>query len=517
MRRLFIVCFSLANLCYLRVWSELLTPRPQDMFYRKHGPLPFQLVAAMCGVMLLAALLFVISISLRNAAAWIKSVWYILLTIVIANSMRALIAPYAPVFRSGLFRILSPALALGLALVAFVCFCSVVFRYSAQVGRAGAMIATLVAPFIFITYGESALQIIRSNREDLSEQSNAPRLPAQPGTRMVWIIFDELDYRLSFVNRPASVAMPNFDRLCAQGLCASNAYPPADSTAISIPALIYGRDVKSTRPISDNRLRMEFADGSTLRFGKPPNIFSRARELGLNTAVVGWYLPYCRTLSDSLTDCWWSPMERYEGWMGDTFTAALVRQPRSFLESSVFSLFGQSLVSRTHAAVFTESLKRAEGMASDPALGLVLIHFNIPHAPFFYDQRTGKFDRANSLTGYEDALALVDRAFGELRNVMEKTGVWTHTSVLVSADHWFRSSPEINGRRDHRVPFLLHLAQDDKAARFELEFHTVSSADLILAILKGEVQENSQAAAWMSQRSSHIFTEQVELSNHSTP
>lgn len=512
MRKLLVASFSLANFCYLRVWSELLSLRPQDTFYRDHGPRPFQYAAAICGVTLLGPLIFFGSVLLRKAPGWVKSIWFIALALVAANGVRSLLSPYFPVLRSGLFHLVSPQAALWLAIAAAICCCYLILRFSERIGRVAAIVATVFAPFLFITFGESALQIVRHNPDDPPDEYAGPRVATHSETRVLWVIFDELDYRLAFPSRPASISLPNLDRLCAQSLCASNAFPPADSTVISMPALIYGRMLKSTRPMSANRLRMEFPDGGTLRFGKPPNVFSRARAAGFNTAVVGWYLPYCRTLTDSLTDCWWSPIENQEGWMGDTFTEAFVRQPRSLLESSVFSPFGQSLVSHAHASVFSESLDHAKKMGADSQLGLVLIHFNIPHPPYFYNQRTGKFDRVNSLGGYADTLALVDHAFGELQAAIEKSGAWNHTAVLISADHWFRASPGMNGSRDHRVPFLLHLSQDDNAVAYSGKFGTVLTADLILKILNGEVKTNRQAADWITQQASRSVSAEVQPS-----
>jgi hypothetical protein len=34
-----------------------------------------------------------------------------------------------------------------------------------------------------------------------------------------------------------------------------------------------------------------------------PNVFKRARELGVNAELVGWHHPYCRMLGDSLVRC----------------------------------------------------------------------------------------------------------------------------------------------------------------------------------------------------------------------
>jgi hypothetical protein len=42
-----------------------------------------------------------------------------------------------------------------------------------------------------------------------------------------------------------------------------------------------------------------------------PNVFRRARELGVNAAAVGWHHPYCRVLGDSLARCFDEPSDPF--------------------------------------------------------------------------------------------------------------------------------------------------------------------------------------------------------------
>ena len=493
MRRLFIACLSLANLCYLRVWKDLLIFPPEAAFYNEHPPLPTQYLAAVCDVLLLAILFFFVSLALRKAPTWIRSAWFTILIVLLASSIRGLSASRVPAFHGGLFQLVSPTAALVLALVILVAFYGLVHRFNARVARVGVSLATVFAPFAILTFAESAVRAVRS-RDGSRVAVTASRLPAIPARRAVWIIFDELDYRLSFITRPASIRMPELDRLCTQALCASDALPPSDATAVSMPELIHGREVRFEQPISADRELLTFSDSAVAAFGSSPNVFSKARAAGFNTGLVGWYMPYCRTLNDSLTDCWSSPMETQQNSSGDTFAESLWLQPKSLLETPVYSLFGQSAVTLAHASGFRALLDHAKRQAGDATLGLILIHLNIPHPPYFYNLRTGKFDLANSRDGYPDALALVDQAFGELRAAMETAGTWDRTTVLVSADHWLRSAPVI----DHRVPFLLHLARDEQAIAYDREFGTSLTGDLLLAALSGELKTNAEAADWIT-------------------
>src|SRR2546425_7901138 len=44
------------------------------------------------------------------------------------------------------------------------------------------------------------------------------------------------------------------------------------------------------------------------------NLFRRARALGYDTALIGWYHPYCRVLGSDLTRCYWEAAEPLGSW-----------------------------------------------------------------------------------------------------------------------------------------------------------------------------------------------------------
>ena len=80
---------------------------------------------------------------------------------------------------------------------------------------------------------EAVLSIARCRTDRTPEYADgplAPRAPQHSLPRVVWIVFDELDYRLSFPDRPSNLAMPHFDQLRAESIFAANAIPPANNT-----------------------------------------------------------------------------------------------------------------------------------------------------------------------------------------------------------------------------------------------------------------------------------------------
>jgi len=52
MRHAFLVALSFANLCYLRIWSELLTYRHYDLYLMVTPPRPVEYIAVIANVLL---------------------------------------------------------------------------------------------------------------------------------------------------------------------------------------------------------------------------------------------------------------------------------------------------------------------------------------------------------------------------------------------------------------------------------------------------------------------------------
>jgi hypothetical protein len=154
-----------------------------------------------------------------------------------------------------------------------------------------------------------------------------------------------------------------------------------------------------------------------------PNIFSRAWQLGINSAAIEWFHPACRALS-GLAYCEFWPMSPQSNRMATSFAQLVPGQARSLFETSLFSLFGQSLAVRAHVETYHAILASALGATTNPRYGLTFVHKPIPHAPHGYNCRTGRFDLANSpIHGYVDSLALVDHALGQIRRAMESAGL----------------------------------------------------------------------------------------------
>lgn len=504
------VGLSFANLCYLRVWSEILTYKKSDTFWMKTGPTPADYAAAMLNVLIVGALVGVglraartrLSENLKRPARWL----FLSSLLVPLNALRSVLSNQFPYLKSPLLLALGErgVLLLGLGLAAVGALA--IFLLEHRLARLAAAVLLAFSPFVLVTFGQALWKSVQYDPSPYADKKLAARHPlkATASPRILWVVFDELDYQLAFVDRAPGLRLPELDRLRGETLFATDAFPPGPGTPESMPGYFTGRLVHKVRTAGPDQLLLTYKDSeSPVPWRTQRTIFSDAYEAGVNTALLGWYHPYCRVLNDSLTECAWWEMAMQHNSMGYTVLQKLPGQTQSLFETTLFSAFGQSLATKQQARTFREMSERAKRAAVDPGLGLTLIHLPIPHAPHSYDRSSGRFTLKNSpIRGYIDSLALTDVSLGELRRTMERARLWDNTTVLVTSDHPYREAALLAGRNDPRIPFMLKLAGESAGFRYDPSFNTVLAHDLLLGVLRRELATVEDVAAWLDRNRS---------------
>ena len=348
---------------------------------------------------------------------------------------------------------------------------------------------------------EAVLSLAVDRTARATEYADSPLAPlvAQNSLpRVVWIIFDELDYRLSFQDRPSDLAMPHFDQLRAESIFARNAISPANNTLSSVTSLLTGTTIKSISPLDSSHA---ITDRIPLR--SRPTIFSTVHRMGGNAAVSGWYLPYCRLFSTDLAACSGHGVVNIVNETSGTFFESVILQQRSLFEAGNYSVFRPALRQEQYVRMIQAMREEAQRYAADPSLNFVFLHLPTPHAPHFYDRHSRTFAGRNpgAARSYPDSLALADLILGEVRESMTSAGLWDKTTVLVSSDHPNRASKDLDGKSDPRVPFLLKLAGQTSGVSYTAPIHTIVTKPLLEAILAGQVATPEQAINWLHSHS----------------
>lgn len=497
------MALSFANLCYLRIWSELLTYNRWQTYLMVTPPKPVEYWALMANVLLAAVVIWGLSILAVRVLTG-RNFRFAEMAVVVGlciplNAMRTTLANQFPYLKSPLIVLIGVrgTMLLG-ACLAILGVIAVVF-FHRKLASATIMVLAALSPFCVVTFGQA---VWKASHYDAREYGNGPTVPMRASVRktprVLWFIADEWDYRLSFVDRDRSLALPELDRLRKSAIFAENALPPGPETPLSIPGYYIGRLVDRSIWDGPRELQVELkGEARMVPWSQQPNVFQRAEGLGVNTALVEWFHPTCRILS-GLNYCTWRPMAMQYNSMGEGFWEILPNQARSLLETNMLSLFGRPLSANQQTNAYRQILREAENLGNDTKYGFTLVHLPVPHAPHAYNQKTREFTLGNApIGGYVDSLALLDSTVGEIRRSMENAGTWDSTTILFTSDHPYREAEQLDGKSDPRIPYMLKMAGQKEAVGYGEQFNTVLTGDLLMGVLSGEITEAASATAWL--------------------
>lgn len=470
MGRHYRIALSLANLVYLRAWADLIPAGDGDLFYRKTTP-GFSLYLALAGnVLLLSLVLFGIIRLAPKMPVWMRRLAPAAVLVMMgigAAFLRVHIAPYIP----------TRAMAAGLSMLAIGAVIGTI-RFPALALRMTRGFALAAMPCLAVTF-LAPLYYLRGPAPLPADPPLAGRLATTPPVRVLWVVFDDWDYHLTFENHPNNPPVPTLLKLITRSFSAGHVLavqtdtPVVDmATRVAIPSLLYGRLVNAEEVENSGTQHLQFADGGPDGvFGQGDSVFARFREKGWNAAAAGWYVPYCRIFAPLLSDCFWDVRYDQSSSASREPLRAALDVNRMLFETDGFSVFGRSLVTQRHFEEYEALLERGKRYAADPSLGLAFVHFNVPHPPYF----------SNS---YVSELQAVDRAVSELLAAIHKAGLDSKTAVILTSDHPARLVQPTHPY----VPLIVHLPDQDHPLVLDDETSALGIGSLTLAIAGGAVR-----------------------------
>ena len=512
---------SVANLCFLFIWTEILAYANSRavMYYEKEPPDIGLVWALLADIIALGTLIFICSLANEASNAFLKRAGR---AVVLFFSCFALYQLLRSVNNSIPERLEGwPITAIKGIVVAFILY---LFIRSANFGKRIIRNLLIILLPLLVVLAVNAVSLYNSKAvTQLSPGRPAGMLPAVAShRRAIWIIFDEIDYRLSFAARPARIRLQELDRLRAESLFADHVRSPNKSTLYAIPSLLLGRTISYDVRPQINGLLVKLAGARNwIDFASQPQIFRRARAAGFNTAAAGWHHPYCRLMGKDLSDCAWATrgpnsLAAEEYLRGQSFFIKAVHlikwqahavpflvQPLHWIDPEP----DEDLVhGRQNVAATRLVLENAKRMLRSPDLNFVFLHIPAPHPPGFWNISKQQFATSNS--DYIDNLQLADKILGEIRQLLEQTGDWNRSLILVSSDHplqwgfrWNGMNPEMQqasrfGWQPY-IPFMLKMPGQTKGLTYSKEFNSVVSADLIMDALNGNLKTPEQVTAWL--------------------
>ena len=334
------------------------------------------------------------------------------------------------------------------------------------------------------------------------EESREKRIiTRESGNKIILIIFDELDQRLTL---ESGFSYPEFQRLASGSLVGTAVTPANYRTMAAIPSILCGRPFRPNE-FTTNSGRQWGAESLPAEFGKQ----------GLTSAVLGWYNPYCRVFGNQVSRCFtaqWHSAGTAAYLSGAPFLTRLAKDAGAMLRAYPLAVPLYRLATRrngigglsesvqTHREIYDALQQRlGEFLALDS--NFLFLHLPVPHTP-------GIRLQAGTPGGdYLDNMAIADETLGYIRRLLEHSGRWNDSTVLVMGDHHFRydlwrdqSPPRVlraTGREDPRVVFLLKLPSNSVGASYVQPFNAMLTHDLIVLLMAGKLKSNTAVTHWL--------------------
>ena len=276
---------------------------------------------------------------------------------------------------------------------------------------------------------------------------------------VVALLFDELSFSYLYEGTSVRADYPNFRAFAERATNYLDVRVPREQTLSAVPSLLAGRPYNAVR-LEGNQLVYEAGtDRGQISTHEAGRLFATARTAGFSPEVVGYYLSYCDLLGASVDVCRSFSFYNAAGVADGRFNpwhvveTTLILWPRQF----PFGLFKNP----PYAALQRDIVARTREFAVRPLPTnrsvFRYVHFSIPHLPFVFgpDGYDPPFDplRQRPDTAYANQVRYVDRLFGELLRDLGRHGALERTTVVLFADHGFRSG----GREENprRVPFIV--------------------------------------------------------------
>jgi len=356
-------------------------------------------------------------------------------------------------------------------------------------------------------------------RSELSATGAASQSP-----RIIWIVLDELSYQQLYERRYPDLALPAFDSLAAESTVFTHVIPTANFTEMAIPALLSGAPIDHVRSTARGQLLVYSKRSGWKLFDERNTVFQDAENFGYPTDLVGWYNPYCRMLPAVLERCYWTDdYTDSNGLAADgTFESNLLTPVSSMLgrhdtlRHVLDRIFGIEIRGsnsvKLHILDYQNLSKEGDMALLDRSAALTFLHLPIPHPGGIYDRKTATLTTGYST--YMDNLALADSYLAQVRSLLEKTGQWDSSTVIVMGDHGWRTSllwktlpgwtsdeekASADGPFDDRPAYIVKLAGQRTNERIDHPFKAIRTRKLVDALMKQEIQTPADLESWVAQ------------------
>lgn len=349
---------------------------------------------------------------------------------------------------------------------------------------------------LLAVYRSVALDLVFQSPPPAADFAHAANHGAVVDRRVVWIIFDEMDYGLSMDSGAGMASrLPNFSALSARAVSATHAYSPGRDTLYSIPALLSGTALSGLTIAPQNKLVLFDRAKQRRQFGPDNTVFARLPAGPQSATVLGFYHPYCKILPE-LQACHSTFLGNAGRWY-DSLT---------FFSESIFSaarrtswanrLMPESMLYQFDPMyrVSKQLVQRLDHSLQNRTSALDFIHLNFPHLPNVYMRRLLQQPLASDADAYQQNLVGADIMLGSIVRQLLEMAKTQDILLIVSSDHWLRT----HSVQPAPVPFMAWQVGADAPSILIRPLSTSHTAELAINFLEGKLETQSAMADWLN-------------------
>ena len=256
-------------------------------------------------------------------------------------------------------------------------------------------------------------------------------------------------------------------------------------------------------------------------FDQNDTVFSDALTMGYRTGVAGWYIPYCRILSNVLDRCTWAALH---GRLPGGFL------PNASLRANISAPFGSAWrtlawkirpnqrsfwtdreLNQLHIDEYQRLASDADSLVQDSSTDFMLIHMPVPHPRGIYNRSTDKFT-SDGDSSYIDNLALANTFLVHIEDMLMRHNEWTTSAIVLMGDHSWRpdlwrtlpgwtaedEAASDGGKFDDRPAYVVKLPGEHVGTSMDTPFEAIQTRSLLNGIMRGQIHSTAELKAWVA-------------------
>jgi hypothetical protein len=310
--------------------------------------------------------------------------------------------------------------------------------------------------------------------------------------RIVWVLLDELSYRLAIEAPPPDISLKNFADFRGESYEFTQVKAPSYWTEVVVPSVILGKQINGVHSNADGMLWYHAANEGWTKFDEGNSLFADARRKGWTIGLDGYFNPYCRIMPTVLDRC---------SWFRETMNLSQMSGSWSTLQNIISPALhfteGFKPEDRTaarqpegdHIYILDEQVQAANELLDDSRLKFLFIHLAVPHSPGSFVVE-GSRGRNNT---YKENLQLADKIFGELRQRIAQEDNGDQTTIVLTSDHSWRTwywrvstfwskadeaFSKVPGNYDERPVLMVHLPGETENHRVNARISEVKEHEM---------------------------------------